>query len=771
MNRCNYELFSHNSYKFKIIEPSSNNSYFIVLSADEKEYEWLDKINKYCVINNIGKDEIKKKIEKYLEKHGEKKKIVDKELDHYSLKAKLQNLIQSSVSPLIAERSAKSLFNKETVAGIIINEYMNCSKWMMDDKNVNLTLLGGNIFVWNFCLSQFKNININCDLTRLKSKFSGIEIEICFHGEFYPNYPPVIKIINPRLKKSLSHRISNSKMTQLDYWTPTRSTKYIIERIIKILETYGEIDVESSLNSNGSNKAIIELENYLIKFASFTDSIIEDDEIDSGENFIKFTSVLKEKVESNNTIKQKSTEHWKKGTGYGHHGAMDWNINEYVKSQQDKDEKLANIIQNITKTIHQINNTSDDFVAITEILEKSLLIPYLRQQFKNATPLEIHKKENLFRLYLSLLESITTEKSIYLFDENKELNKELNKESLYSILGERKNEFEKALSFDKDNEIAMYFVNIFNNLISPIYKEYIEKKAKNIPSNLIIKQDDQNYQHNQQLDVKLEYKKNLTELRFDTSSILETNYRDEYKKQFNSEKGNNWKLCQKRLASELTSLMPTNQLPIEYDSSIFVRVDDDNPMIIRALITGPPDTPYDSGCLIFDIYAPSEYPNKAPFFWFMNHGGKRFNPNLYNCGKVCLSILGTYSGPNPTQSEKWNPNTSTLLQVLISIQAQILIDEPYFNEPGYESLIGTDRGKINSKTYNADIRLYTMKSTVRDLLQNPKIYGQFEDIIKEHFRLKKDYILKTYEKWCLEAPVNMKKEYDEVYKDIKKSLD
>ena len=39
-------------------------------------------------------------------------------------------------------------------------------------------------------------------------------------------------------------------------------------------------------------------------------------------------------------------------------------------------------------------------------------------------------------------------------------------------------------------------------------------------------------------------------------------------------------------------------------------------------------------------------------------GGKvRFNPNLYECGKVCLSLLGTWSGPS------WNPAVSTLLQV------------------------------------------------------------------------------------------------------------
>lgn len=41
--------------------------------------------------------------------------------------------------------------------------------------------------------------------------------------------------------------------------------------------------------------------------------------------------------------------------------------------------------------------------------------------------------------------------------------------------------------------------------------------------------------------------------------------------------------------------------------------------------------------------------------------------NLYAEGKVCLSLLGTWSGPG------WVPGTSTLSQVLLSIQGQILV--------------------------------------------------------------------------------------------------
>jgi hypothetical protein len=41
-------------------------------------------------------------------------------------------------------------------------------------------------------------------------------------------------------------------------------------------------------------------------------------------------------------------------------------------------------------------------------------------------------------------------------------------------------------------------------------------------------------------------------------------------------------------------------------------------------------------------------------------GSIRFNPNLYAEGKVCLSLLGTWSGG---KGEGWNASASTALQV------------------------------------------------------------------------------------------------------------
>jgi ubiquitin-protein ligase len=64
------------------------------------------------------------------------------------------------------------------------------------------------------------------------------------------------------------------------------------------------------------------------------------------------------------------------------------------------------------------------------------------------------------------------------------------------------------------------------------------------------------------------------------------------------------------------------------------------------MIAGPDDTPYAGGLFEFDCFMPIEYPNKPPLMHLRTTGGGtvRFNPNLYNDGKVCLSLLGTWPG-------------------------------------------------------------------------------------------------------------------------------
>lgn len=64
------------------------------------------------------------------------------------------------------------------------------------------------------------------------------------------------------------------------------------------------------------------------------------------------------------------------------------------------------------------------------------------------------------------------------------------------------------------------------------------------------------------------------------------------------------------------------------------------------MIAGPEGTPYSDGLFEFDVFLPLQYPNTPPLMTLRTTAGGRvrFNPNLYNNGKVCLSLLGTWAG-------------------------------------------------------------------------------------------------------------------------------
>jgi len=80
-----------------------------------------------------------------------------------------------------------------------------------------------------------------------------------------------------------------------------------------------------------------------------------------------------------------------------------------------------------------------------------------------------------------------------------------------------------------------------------------------------------------------------------------------------------------------------------------------------------------------------------------------------------------------------------ILQVLVSIQSLILVPEPYFNEPGYEILLGTAKGKRCSQSYNEDVLLHTVVHAMVSQLKKPS--SGFEDVIRTHFWIKKKRIL------------------------------
>jgi len=108
--------------------------------------------------------------------------------------------------------------------------------------------------------------------------------------------------------------------------------------------------------------------------------------------------------------------------------------------------------------------------------------------------------------------------------------------------------------------------------------------------------------------------------------------------------------------------------------------------------------------------------------------------------KVCLSLLGTWEG---AQGEQWNAETSTIIQVLISIQSLILCPEPYYNEPGFERNYGTSAGNAESNRYNEEVFKNNLKFAILSQLSSPP--EGFEDVTKAHFYLRRHSLLKELE--------------------------
>ncbi|XP_029102872.1 ubiquitin-conjugating enzyme E2O isoform X3 [Scleropages formosus] len=173
---------------------------------------------------------------------------------------------------------------------------------------------------------------------------------------------------------------------------------------------------------------------------------------------------------------------------------------------------------------------------------------------------------------------------------------------------------------------------------------------------------------------------------------------------------------------------------------IMVKTFEDRMDLFSALIKGPTRTPYEDGLFLFDIQLPNIYPAVPPLFRYLSQCSGRLNPNLYDNGKVCVSLLGTWIGKG---TERWT-SKSSLLQVLISIQGLILVNEPYYNEAGFDSDRGLQEGYENSRCYN-EMALIKMVQSMTQLLQHP--VEVFQQEIWEHFSASGWRLVHRLEAW------------------------
>jgi baculoviral IAP repeat-containing protein 6 len=426
---------------------------------------------------------------------------------------------------------------------------------------------------------------------------------------------------------------------------------------------------------------------------------------------------------------------WAKGTGYGHGTQVQWDPKAYIAAQAEKDrlqrDLLAEAVTEILKELavcdaprakesmdvdsaDEVPGTIERKQSIFRVIDESCLIPLLEACLLNDSFLEMERHAELYQSVFTTLGILCDAEelrpllgkldvqAVSLIELCKRLGRQMNiyfkPMSGSAISGSA---LAESLINDTSSELMLFIKSVlakvsnvevlFNQVSMSVDKStsssaagggpnssrrsasHASKKAGSAPVELdkeaMAALDEQ---YRESLGGELQYKDHDDESAWTATGAYHYNAA-----LLLPQASAQAQARTKRLRSEHADW--SRSLPVTLSSSVWVRSNSARMDAVQAMISGPEDTPYHNGLFLFDAIFPEDYPKSPPKINLRTtgRGTVRFNPNLYNCGKVCLSLLGTWPGGG--EAEKWN-DTSTFLQVLVSIQSLILVPNPYFNE-------------------------------------------------------------------------------------------
>lgn len=621
-----------------------------------------------------------------------------------------KSLINSKNKQLISKKlddiPKNLLYNKKQIVDIIINQIKSINENKSYSHYIDIP---NSFFNFEFEINIFTSKNVN------------IKLKLSIDSELFPFYPPKLNIISPEVELTMVASISNLSVLRIENWNPTINLEWLVINLAKNMDNIDEY----------VSPVISNLEKEIMEFGIMIDENVEIINFEFDYKKFKFTD-----------NKNEDNKFWKSGVGYGYSGRNNWDIKEYVKNNENLSISRSN---KLLELLNEFKNYEKE--KLNEILNsnKSILLKYICNNIQNTTLLEINKNINLYHVIIKLT------LNIFKIMESNQKWKKQNEEWKLKIGNGIKSIHEDITlileTVDEQEKLGLYvsFISLFDTIKEEYTKlQFNAKKLKEEKSmsNLFKELDlDNNQIKPETVDQYCDYVRNA-QLEIFKNYEIESKHR--FYKNKNSKDLNPKTIL--RISSELSSLK--KNLPTNWDTSVIFKGSQKNINIFTFIITGPKDTPYHNGIFEFHGYFPDDYPNTEPKILIdtTGDGSVRFNPNLYNCGKVCLSLLGTWNGSG---AEKWNSSTSTLLQVVVSIQSLILVSEPYFNEPGWERQMHSSEGKRKSFDYSDKIRIETIRWAIIDKIKNP-VKG-FEDITRKHFLLKKREILKITKVWLEET--------------------
>ena len=698
--------FLLNNYPIKMTTDFEVYCYFDseIISLENLNLQFISSVRK-------NPDTIISKIKKYkISDNAKVDKVVL--LDKYHIHQKIDNRTKFPIDFSILEKESKAfreskiitdlskfpkelLFNPNQIYQIIANEIKNINQNMIHKHFV--TPINNNPY--NLSV-KLKLDNPVIEKIKAVLGYDYIELKLSIDPRFYPFLPPKLEFVKPAIKLPLVQNLMNLKLFKMENWNPTISFEWLLStlsnKLEPIIQDYVKLE-ESKFN---------ELEMLFIRLASMT----KENSIDSNIFNIEFNKILSQ----NKSVNNPTNKFWKSGTGYGNDATTsNWDISIFIKEQELQTIELKDLLKSINEKIELTKCESKE--TFMECIYESILPTFLLNKVKGLTLLEIDRYKSLYTEVLNIVDKMSGLK-------NQDFINKMS--SAFSTISE-----DISSLFQSNLETQEEEIYIKIHCIADWYKSNVKEEEVVTKRTIVVDMDE---------SIKKTYEETMKKLQYATINEIASNHRfhNELSKKADAK-------AMKRMLSETTTFK--TGLPLNWDTTIWTRICKKHTNVFNFYISGPKDTPYENGIFEFHASFPSDYPKSEPKVLLNTTGGGtvRFNPNLYHCGKVCLSLLGTWAGQ---ASEKWNPDNSTFLQVLVSIQSLILVENPCFNEPGWERWIGTKEGTQKSNHYNEPLLIGTIKWAIMDMIKNPPV--GMEEVIKIHFKMKKDDIISTTQKWC-----------------------
>ena len=190
-----------------------------------------------------------------------------------------KSLQQLYHDPRIKNRRPKQVFTSAAASGILTNDLVSIMS-STHVTGIDADTIDDNIFQWNVKLKDFsgnEGSNLDADFKELQSRFGYdyIELQLDFSMDLYPFFPPLVKVIRPRLQGSMMLRVTTMEILKLSYWNPAKSMKAVLDDIKTFLQTFARLDLASERNdrSRYAEGAYIDIEHHLLRLALVSEMV------------------------------------------------------------------------------------------------------------------------------------------------------------------------------------------------------------------------------------------------------------------------------------------------------------------------------------------------------------------------------------------------------------------------------------------------------------------------------------------------------------------